>query len=84
MKEKEKKNNNYILISIIVILLLDWRGLGSFVFINYDKLTVKEVVKNTIKTDKNKVDENKIKYPQNCGYFLISSLFLIYRIYYCY
>lgn len=54
---EEKKKSNAGLIVLIVILLLACAGMGSFIFINKDKLTAKENATTTVESDKKDTNE---------------------------
>ena len=49
---EEKKKSNAGLIVLVVILLLACAGMGTFIFINKDKLTAKENTTATVERDK--------------------------------
>lgn len=55
---EEKKKSKEGLIVLVVILLLACAGMGAFIFVNKDKLTVKE---NTTTTEKNESKEVNTK-----------------------
>lgn len=54
---EEKKKSNVGLIILVVILLLACAVMGTFIFINKDKLTAKESAQTTVKVDNKEVAE---------------------------
>ena len=54
---EEKKKSNAGLIVLVVILLIACAGMGAFIFINKDKLIVKENATTTVKSDKKDTNE---------------------------
>ena len=54
---EEKKKSNAGLIVLVVILLLACIGMGSFIFINKDKLTAKGNATTTVESDKKDTNE---------------------------
>lgn len=57
MEEKKKCNGG--LIVLVVILLLACAGMGTFIFINKDKLTAKENTTTTVNNDKKETTDEK-------------------------
>lgn len=77
MMEEKKKSNN-ILIAFIVILLLVCVGMGVFIFMNKDKLLIKEISKETVNTKKQDVKDSvkkceEINYDLNTSEFGLSA-----------
>ena len=58
---EEKKKSNKGLIVLVVILLLVCAGMGTFIFINKDKLTAKENTTATVENEKKDVNEKTTK-----------------------
>ena len=58
---EEKKKSNAGLIVLVVILLLAGAGMGAFIFVNKDKLTVKENTTTTVKNEKKETNEKTEK-----------------------
>lgn len=54
---EEKKKSNGGLIALVVVLLLACAGMGAFIFINKDKLTIKEKTTATVKNEKKETKE---------------------------
>ena len=58
---EEKKKSNAGLIVLVVILLLACAGMGTFIFVNKDKLTAKENTTTTVKNEKKETNEKTEK-----------------------
>ena len=58
---EEKKKSNVGLIILIVVLLLACAGMGTFIFINKDKLTAKENTTTTVKNKSKNVNDKTTK-----------------------
>lgn len=58
---EEKKKGNVGLIVLVVILLLACAGMGTFIFINKDKLTAKENTTTKVETTKDTTNESTTK-----------------------
>ena len=64
---EEKKKSNVGLIILVVILLLACAGMGTFIFVNKDKLTTKEnsSVKEQMKNNNQKEAEESVTFSDS-------------------
>lgn len=58
---EEKKKGNKGLVILVVVLVLACVGMGTFIFINKDKLTAKENTKTTVKNEKKDINDSTTK-----------------------
>jgi len=58
---EEKKKGNTGLLILVVVLLLMCVGMGTFIFINKDKLTAKENTKTTVENEKKDINDKTTK-----------------------
>ena len=68
---EEPKNKGNGLVIIVIILLLICLGLGGFIYLNKDKILVKQTKETAEKQEKEAESAKKIEYNEN-GYFIKS------------